>query len=156
FASLRLAQTLKTAVDAPRREGFSCPVCHAAPPTGPFWSCTSCGATFDPLDPAAPGVPVASETTTLNLSPRVDAVDPTDDVARGPGCQTRGTSLKCFRCGTATTIGDWKVDASLSGPTSSIVPSVTRLRRPQAPSISSLVFGVCLAIVTLMAWFVAV
>lgn len=31
----------------PRRAGFACPACHAAPPIGELWTCQHCGAKFD-------------------------------------------------------------------------------------------------------------
>lgn len=33
----------------PRRKEFQCPVCHTAPPVGPYWICPACKGTFDPF-----------------------------------------------------------------------------------------------------------
>ncbi len=41
------ARMLRRLEQLPRRPGFSCPVCHASPPQGPFWRCQSCGQPFD-------------------------------------------------------------------------------------------------------------
>lgn len=47
------AQSLRRLEQLPRREGFSCPVCQAAPPVGDFWVCPQCGQAFDPFAHAA-------------------------------------------------------------------------------------------------------
>jgi Zn-dependent protease len=39
LAGVKHARALAAMAAAPRREGFSCPRCHAAPPVGPFWAC---------------------------------------------------------------------------------------------------------------------
>ncbi len=46
LAGMKLARTLAVVAAAPRRDGFSCPACHAPPPVGAFWVC-ACKATFD-------------------------------------------------------------------------------------------------------------
>ena len=42
-ASFRLIRTAR----APRRQGWACPVCQAAPPVGAFWTCPQCKTAFD-------------------------------------------------------------------------------------------------------------
>jgi Zn-dependent protease len=155
--SFRFAGSLKRATDAPRRQGHACPSCHQAPPIGPFWPCSSCGATFDVFDPSAEALNLPTETTTLNLSAGVDTTyEAVAGETRCPACHTELSSLKCFRCGTANVIADWKTPALTAGWPLSSAPSVTRERRPQAPPVASLVLGVSVGIVTLMVLFVAV
>ncbi len=43
---LRLRETL------PRRPGFACPTCKAAPPIGPFWVCSNCKNRYDTFERA--------------------------------------------------------------------------------------------------------
>jgi len=47
WGGLREAQILKRLNKLPRREGFACPSCNAAPPVGKYWKCSSCGKAFD-------------------------------------------------------------------------------------------------------------
>lgn len=155
--SFRLAGSLKRAVDAPRRQGHACPSCHEAPPIGPFWPCSSCGAAFDVFDPSAGALNLQAETTTLSLSAGVDArYDAVPGETRCPACHTEATSVKCSRCGTVNVIADWQAPALTAAWPASSAPSVTRQRRPQAPPVAPLVLGVSVGIVTLMVLFVAV
>jgi Zn-dependent protease len=43
----REAQILRRLGELPRREGFACPSCKAAPPFGNYWKCSRCGRAFD-------------------------------------------------------------------------------------------------------------
>jgi Zn-dependent protease len=47
FAGLKQARALRALDTVPRRAGFACPACRAAPPGGPIWSCGPCGNRFD-------------------------------------------------------------------------------------------------------------
>jgi Zn-dependent protease len=47
WGGLREARILNRLADLPRREGFSCPSCKAAPPVGNYWKCSRCGKAFD-------------------------------------------------------------------------------------------------------------
>ena len=47
WGGLQHARALLRIAKIPRRDGFSCPACHAAPPLGPFWKCAECTNAFD-------------------------------------------------------------------------------------------------------------
>jgi len=47
WGGLRQAQALSRLAKLPRREGFACPACKAAPLLGGFWKCSQCGKPFD-------------------------------------------------------------------------------------------------------------
>jgi Zn-dependent protease len=47
WGGLRHAQALSRLGKLPRREGFACPRCKAAPPVGELWKCGQCGQPFD-------------------------------------------------------------------------------------------------------------
>jgi Zn-dependent protease len=47
WGGLQHARGLLKLSKIPRREGFACPSCHAAPPLGEFWKCRQCGQSFD-------------------------------------------------------------------------------------------------------------
>ena len=49
LAGLKQARLLAVVAAAPRREGFSCPSCHAPPPMGAFWIC-ACKHPFDTFE----------------------------------------------------------------------------------------------------------
>jgi hypothetical protein len=155
--SFRLAGSLKRAVDAPRRQGHACPSCHVAPPIGPFWPCSSCGTAFDVFEPSAGALNLPAETTTLNLSAGLDTrYEAVSGETRCPACHAESTLTKCSRCGAVNLIADWKATAITAVWPVSSAPSVTRERRPQLPSVASLVLGVSAGIVTLMVLFVVV
>jgi Zn-dependent protease len=44
---LRQAQALSRILKSPRRDGFTCPSCQAAPPVGNYWMCAQCSKQFD-------------------------------------------------------------------------------------------------------------
>ncbi|HNS20632.1 MAG TPA: M50 family metallopeptidase [Sedimentisphaerales bacterium] len=56
WSGLRYGLRLLRLARAPRREGFACPSCRAAPPMGSFWSCPNCRTAFDVFEaqPACP------------------------------------------------------------------------------------------------------
>jgi len=47
WGGLRHALALSRLAKLPRRDGFACPWCNAAPPLGNFWKCGHCGTAFD-------------------------------------------------------------------------------------------------------------
>ena len=47
WGGLMHARALVKMAKAPRREGYACPNCKAAPPLGEFWICGKCGKTLD-------------------------------------------------------------------------------------------------------------
>lgn len=49
LGGMRQARILAEAAAAPRRAGFACPQCRAAPPVGPFWACP-CKERFDTFE----------------------------------------------------------------------------------------------------------
>ena len=53
WTGFKTAQALRRMEKIPRRAGFTCPSCHAAPPTGPFWHCNHCSALFDTFETGA-------------------------------------------------------------------------------------------------------
>jgi len=55
---------------------------------------------------------------------------------------TESALMKCSRCGTVNVIADWKAPAITAVWPVSSAPRVTRERRPQVPSVASLVLGV--------------
>ncbi|MCG3149996.1 MAG: hypothetical protein PCFJNLEI_03463 [Verrucomicrobiae bacterium] len=79
----QLAQALTRITTAPRRTGYACPACRAAPPQGAFWGCGNCRTDFDTF---------ANQATC-------------------PKCATQFTVTRCVDCGTATPIADWSLSA---------------------------------------------
>jgi Zn-dependent protease len=47
WGGLQQARALSKIAKLPRREGFACPRCKAAPPLGAYWKCAHCGESFD-------------------------------------------------------------------------------------------------------------
>jgi hypothetical protein len=47
WGGLMQARAMARVADAPRHEGFACPVCKAVPPQGAFWGCGKCRKPFD-------------------------------------------------------------------------------------------------------------
>jgi Zn-dependent protease len=68
----------------PRREGFACPVCKAAPMRGELWRCGKCGKTFDTFETQA----------------------------TCPHCGTQYAVTACFECGSLRPISEWIVAAT--------------------------------------------
>lgn len=64
---------------APRRDGFLCPACHAAPPLGDFWRCGKCKNAFDPF------------ATQLAC----------------PHCGTQYSRMACLECGSTSPLEAW-------------------------------------------------
>ena len=53
WGGLRHAQELLRLARLPRRAGFACPSCLAAPPVGAYWQCGRCGLPFDTFEAGA-------------------------------------------------------------------------------------------------------
>jgi Zn-dependent protease len=68
----------------PRRAGFECPICKAAPPLGDFWRCSNCGSRFDTF---------ATQ-------------------AVCPSCAARFAVTRCLDCGRTTPIQQWYAPAA--------------------------------------------
>jgi Zn-dependent protease len=49
WRSYQQSGALRRLEQLPRRAGFKCPVCHAAPPIGEYWVCPACKGAFDPF-----------------------------------------------------------------------------------------------------------
>ena len=80
---LRQAQVLLRVAKLPRREGFACPECKAAPPVGDFWICDRCQKKFDTF------------------------------LTQGscPQCATKFPVTICVDCGSLHPMSDWIVRA---------------------------------------------
>jgi len=80
FAALRQARALLALETLPRRSGFSCPACHAAPPAVSVWACAGCGHQFDAF------------------------------AARAicPHCQTAMGRVRCIECGVEHPFERWE------------------------------------------------
>jgi Zn-dependent protease len=83
---LRHAQVLLRDEKVPRREGFACPNCHAAPLMGERWKCDQCGQPFDTFQ--------------------------TQAVC--PKCAKRFPTTMCGDCGKFYPMNDWLVGAVAS------------------------------------------
>jgi hypothetical protein len=81
LGGLSQARLLARAASGPRRGGFSCPSCGAAPPVGPYWGCGKCRKTFDTFETRAVC----------------------------PHCGTPFAVTSCINCGNASPIGQWIV-----------------------------------------------
>ncbi|HSH16380.1 MAG TPA: site-2 protease family protein [Verrucomicrobiae bacterium] len=75
------ARVLTRFAKLPRREGYACPGCHAAPPLGPLWVCGNCEKPFD---------------TFLNG-------------AVCPECGARFGAAMCMECGDTHPMPQWNV-----------------------------------------------
>ena len=79
FQSFVQARQMLRRSNAPRREGYLCPGCHVAPPSGDYWRCGRCQKSFDPF------------TTQLTCC----------------HCGTQYANVGCLDCGHAAAPGDW-------------------------------------------------
>jgi Zn-dependent protease len=80
------ARFLVRLAKVPRRDGFACPVCKAAPPLGAFWMCGNCRKPFDPF---------ATQ-------------------AICPHCHAQYGVTACMECGSLRPIHDWFIAGSPS------------------------------------------
>lgn len=80
---LKQALALSRAAKAPRRAGFACPACKAAPPAGNFWVCGKCRKPFDTFETQA----------------------------SCPNCGSRFSTTLCVLCGALRPMTEWIVPA---------------------------------------------
>src|SRR5579862_1857162 len=79
WSGFKQAQALSRLAQIPRREGYSCPTCHNAPPVGTYWKCGKCGQSFDTF---------ASGATC-------------------PNCRTQYPTTRCLDCGRQHPMHEW-------------------------------------------------
>jgi Zn-dependent protease len=80
------ARTLARLAKMPRRDGFACPSCKAAPPMGDVWSCGRCKQLFDTFESRAVC----------------------------PHCGAQFAATGCLECGKQHPMNDWMVAAVAS------------------------------------------
>ena len=98
WGGLRHAQALSRFAKLPRREGFACPSCKAAPPVGENWRCGHCRQPFDSF---------LTQATC-------------------PSCRAQYPVTQCLECGAANPMGQWIVPISL--PRESVVGHSCRVK----------------------------
>jgi Zn-dependent protease len=81
WGGLKHAIALSRFAKLPRREGFACPACNAAPPVGEYWKCGQCGQSFDTFKNGA-------------VCPR---------------CKAQFAQTKCIDCGAPHSMSEWMV-----------------------------------------------
>ena len=81
WSGLRTAQVMSRMEEAPRRVGFECPSCKAAPMVGAFWGCGKCRKAFDTFETHA----------------------------ACPHCGTQYTVTRCLDCGAMHPLDAWIV-----------------------------------------------
>lgn len=79
WSGWKQARALLRMAKLPRRDGFVCPSCKAAPPIGDLWKCGRCGQAFDTFQ--------------------------TQGVC--PNCAAQFSATRCLDCGVAHPIGEW-------------------------------------------------
>jgi Zn-dependent protease len=79
WSGLQHARALLRMAKLPRRDGFSCPSCKAAPPLGEYWKCGKCGQSFDIFQAGA----------------------------ACPNCATQYSSIRCLDCGEQHSLQQW-------------------------------------------------
>lgn len=84
WSGLQHARALLRLDKLPRRAGFACPACKAAPPVGDVWKCAHCAQSFDIFQ--HPGV--------------------------CPVCGAQFPAVRCMECGAANPLGEWAAPAS--------------------------------------------
>jgi Zn-dependent protease len=83
WSGFQQARALLRFAKLPRRDGFACPSCKAAPPVGDLWKCGRCGQGFD---------------TFLTH-------------AVCPQCGAQYPVTRCVDCGASHPLGEWAVSA---------------------------------------------
>jgi predicted RNA-binding Zn-ribbon protein involved in translation (DUF1610 family) len=83
WGGLMQARALAKMANAPRRDGFACPVCNTAPPQGEIWRCGKCRKAFDTFE--SQGV--------------------------CPHCGTQYAATSCPECGNLRPISEWMTSA---------------------------------------------
>lgn len=86
WGGLRQAQALSRLAKLPRREGFACPSCKAAPLVGAFWKCSHCQKPFDTFQTRAVC----------------------------PYCSAPFAVTRCVDCGALHPMSEWMVTAIVS------------------------------------------
>jgi len=81
WGGLQQARALLRFAKLPRREGYACPACKAAPPVGNVWKCGQCAQLFDTFQ--------------------------TQGVC--PVCGAQFPVTRCMECGAARPISEWAV-----------------------------------------------
>jgi Zn-dependent protease len=89
------ARALSRTARAPRREGFACPACQAAPPVGAFWVCSQCRQPFDTFQ----------------------------NFATCPHCGAQYGATMCQECGTMSPMNRWVVGGPVDAPFASFPPT---------------------------------
>src|SRR5437868_14261467 len=84
WASVKASQSLVKLDKLPRRQGYACPNCHAAPPMGRIWMCDLCSERFDPFESAG----------------------------QCPNCGKRHANTMCVECNTMSPLDAWGGDAA--------------------------------------------
>jgi Zn-dependent protease len=87
WQGLQQARALARVAKIPRREGYRCPSCGAAPPIGEFWGCGACRGRFD-----------AFETPTAC-----------------PSCGARFERTLCVDCGRPYPLAEWASPGAVEG-----------------------------------------
>jgi Zn-dependent protease len=85
WGGLTQARAMAKIANAPRREGFACPVCKAAPPLGAIWRCGKCRQPFDTFE--------------------------TQGVC--PHCGTQYAATSCPECGSLRPFSEWMTSANV-------------------------------------------
>jgi hypothetical protein len=85
WGGLQQALALLRMAKLPRRDGFACPSCKAAPPVGSYWKCSRCGQAFDTFQ--------------------------TQGVC--PHCAAQFAATRCVDCGRLYPMSEWVVPAGL-------------------------------------------
>ena len=88
WGGLQHALALSRREKLPRREGFACPSCKAAPLAGPHWICGQCRKPFDIFE--------------------------TDAVC--PNCNARFGATRCLDCGAVSPMSAWIASARVPAP----------------------------------------
>ncbi len=83
WGGLHVARRMIEMAKVPRREGFACPSCHAAPPYGDFWRCPQCEQPFDPFSDGGRCL-----------------------------CSARFETAACLLCGATHPTGEWVVPSA--------------------------------------------
>jgi Zn-dependent protease len=81
WSGLQQARVLLRLAKLPRRDGFICPTCKAAPPIGEYWTCGKCGQPFDTFQTHA----------------------------TCPHCSSQFAQTKCPDCGRLNPMTNWMV-----------------------------------------------
>ncbi len=88
WSGLQQARALWRLEKMPRRDGFACPRCKAAPPVGEFWICGLCGKQFDTFQSGA----------------------------ICPNCSANFAQSACLDCGARNPASQWIVPAAAPAP----------------------------------------